>query len=72
MTELSEGRFIVTQRDNAWSFSHRGDPAGPFKTRQEAIDAAIAEACNLGNPGAQVIVQDHDLTQETVWRYPGD
>ena len=72
MSEMIESRFIVTQRDHAWVYSHRGDPAGPFKTRQEAIDAAVAEACEIGHPDAEVIVQDHDLKQETVWRYPSD
>jgi len=70
MPDASESHFIVTQRDHAWVYSHRGDPAGPFKTRQEAIDAAIAEATLLGDPRAHVIVQDNDMLQETVWSYP--
>jgi hypothetical protein len=67
---MTERHFIVTERDHAWMYSHRGDAAGPFKTREQAIEAAIAEATAMGDPAAQVIVQDHDMQQETVWRYP--
>ena len=69
---MTERHFIVTERDHAWMYSHRGAPAGLFKTREEAIEAAIAEAAALGDPAAQVIVQNRDMQQETVWRYPED
>jgi hypothetical protein len=72
MPDASESHFIVSQRDHAWVYSHRGDPAGPFRSRQDAIDAAIAEATLLGDPGAHVIVQDHDMQQEMVWMYPSN
>ena len=68
---MDERHFIVTERDHVWLYSYRGDPAGPFKTRQEAIDAAIAEATQLDYHTAHVIVQDKDMQQETVWRSPG-
>jgi hypothetical protein len=69
---MAQNHFIVTQRDNAWVYSVQGDGAGPFKSREEAIEAAIAEATQKGDPAAEVIVQDHDMQQETVWRYPDD
>ena len=69
---MAAKHFLVSERDHAWGYSSGGDPAGPFKTRQEAIDAAIAEATLDGDPSAKVIVQDHDLQQETVWQYPDD
>jgi hypothetical protein len=69
---MDERHFIVTERDHAWLYSYRGDPAGPFKTRQEAIAAAIAEATERGDRSAHVIVQDKDMQQEIVWRYPGN
>jgi hypothetical protein len=68
--KVTESHFIVTERDHAWMYSHRGDPAEPFKTRSEAIEAAIAEATAIGDPAAHVIVQNRDMQQETVWRYP--
>ena len=55
--------FIVSQRDNVWLYSHRGDNGGPFKTRDDAIAAAIAEATEGGDPATEVIVQDHDMQQ---------
>ena len=64
--------FIVSQRADVWLYSHRGDDAGPFKTREEAIEAAIQEATQAGDPATEVIVQDKDMQQETVWRYPED
>lgn len=69
---MTERHFTVTERDHAWMYSHRGDPAGPLKTREEAIEAAIAAAATFGDPAAQVIVQNRDMQQETVWRYPED
>lgn len=70
--DASETHFIVSESDHAWLYSHRGDAAGPFRSRAEAIEAAIAEAVQTGNPAAEVIVLDHDLQQEIVWRYPDE
>jgi hypothetical protein len=36
------------------------------------VAAAISEATEIGDPAIEVIVQDHDLQQETVWRYPDE
>jgi len=65
----TERHFIVFERDNAWQYSHRGVGAGPFKSRETAISAAIQEAEALHDPEVEVIVQDKDLQQETVWRH---
>jgi hypothetical protein len=62
--------FIVSQRDHVWLYSYRGDEAGPFKTKEEAVEAAIGEATQRGDPNSEVIVLDRDMQQETVWRYP--
>ena len=69
---MSEQHFIVTARDHAWQYSFRGSIAGPFKSRDEAIAAAIEDAKETGEGDVQVIVQDHDMQQETVWTYPDD
>lgn len=70
--DATPNHFIISYRDHSWLYSNRGDEAGPFRTREEAVEAAIAEAVQTGNPATKVIVQDHDLQQETVWSYPAD
>ena len=67
---MTERHFIVSERDHVWQYSFRGSVAGPFKSREDAIDAAIEEAGQAGDPQIAVIVQDHDMQQETVWRHP--
>lgn len=65
---MIDRHLIVYRRDSAWQFTCRGTITGPFKTREEAVEAAIIEARALNDPDIEVIVQDSDLTQETVWR----
>ncbi len=67
---MIDNHFVVSARDNVWLYSHKGDGAGPFKTRDKAIEAAIAEAIETGDIAAEVLVLDHDMQQETVWRHP--
>jgi len=69
---MSERHFIVYERDNSWQYTYRGSIAAPFKSRQDAIDAAIDEARKTGDANIEVIVQDHDMQQETVWRHAED
>jgi hypothetical protein len=59
--------FIVYHRDAAWQYTHKGSIAAPFDTRDQAIQAAIAEARETGRRDVRVIVQDADKTEETVW-----
>ena len=68
---MTERHFIVRYRDAAWHYAYRGNITGPFGSRDEAIEAAIKEACDTGEPEAEVIVQDPDMRQETVWRHGG-
>ena len=63
--------FIVYERDHSWQFTHRGAITAPFKTRDDAIAAAIEEARATDHRETEVIVQDKDLQQETIWRHPG-
>jgi hypothetical protein len=65
---MSERHLIVTQRDSAWQYMYRGTITGPFKGRDDAIEEAIKEARKIDDPDLEVIVQDVDLNQETVWR----
>jgi hypothetical protein len=69
---MTERHFIVYERDNTWQYTYRGSIAAPFKSRQDAIDAAIAEARQANDTTIEVIVQDHDMQQETVWRHVED
>ena len=68
---MSERHFIVYLRDAAWQYSYRGSVTAPFKTREDAIEAAIIEAQEEGDPEIEVIVQDSDMRSETVWRPSG-
>lgn len=65
---MSESHFIVYLRDGCWQHTNRGNVSAPFKTREAAIESAIAEARNANDPSAEVIVQDPETTAETVWR----
>ncbi|HEV2513846.1 MAG TPA: hypothetical protein VGV07_01240 [Devosia sp.] len=60
--------FIVNHRDDIWQYTYRGSIFAHFKSRQEAIDAAIAAARATNEPYVQVLVQDADMKQEMVWR----
>jgi hypothetical protein len=68
---MSERHFIVYLRDAAWQFSYRGSITAPFKSREEAIEAAIAQAREENDPQIEVVVQDADMRSETVWRPDG-
>ncbi|UYO00010.1 MAG: DUF2188 domain-containing protein [Devosia sp.] len=65
---MTDRHLIVCQRDNAWLFTLKGTITAPFQTREAAVKAAIAEARAQDDPQIEVIVQDQDMTQETVWR----
>lgn len=67
---MSERHYLVYLRDAAWQFSYRGSITAPFKSREEAIEAAIEEAQQSEDPDIEVLVQDADMRMETVWR-PG-
>jgi hypothetical protein len=68
---MSERHFIVYLRDASWQYSYRGSITAPFKSREEAIEAAIGEAQDLDDPAIEVLVQDADMKTETVWRPDG-
>ena len=65
---MTERHLIVCQRDSAWQYTYRGTITAPFSSRDEAIEAAIAEAREINDAELEVVVQDQDMTQETVWR----
>lgn len=65
---MTQNHFIVCERDGAWQHTNRGSISAPFKTREAAIESAIDEARNSGEPDAEVIVQDPEMQTSTVWR----
>jgi hypothetical protein len=69
---MTERHFIVYERNNSWQYTYRGSIAAPFKSRDEAVAAAIQEAKETGDPEVAVLVQDHDMQQEIVWRHAGE
>ena len=69
---MSESHFIVTLRDGSWLHTNRGTTSAPFKSREAAIEAAIEDARESGDPAAEVIVQDSETSAEIVWRSSQD
>ncbi len=67
-TAHPERHFIVLFRDAGWQFTYRGSVSGPFASREDAIAEAIREARATREPEVEVIVQEPDMRQETVWR----
>lgn len=65
---MSQHHLIVYRRDNAWQFTYRGTITAPFISREEAVAAAIIEARALADDDIKVVVQNTDMTEETVWR----
>ena len=65
---MDTNHYVVSQRESAWQYSHRGEISGPYDTKQKAIDAAIAGAKQAGDADAEVLVRDADLKTESVWR----
>lgn len=63
-----EHHYIVSMNNGVWQFSALGHTHAHFASEREAIDAAISEARRAGEPGAQVIVQETNQEQSTVWR----
>lgn len=69
---MSQTHFLVYLRDASWQFSYRGSITAPFKTREEAIEAAIEAAREAEDPDVEVLVQDADMRTESVWRPDGE
>ena len=69
---MSESHFIVCLREGAWQHTNRGSTSAPFRTREDAIEAAIGEARSSGDESAEVIVQDPETSARTVWRSAED
>ena len=65
---MDTNHYVVSQRESAWQYSHRGEISGPYYTKQKAIDAAIAAATQADEADAEVLVRDADLKTESVWR----
>jgi hypothetical protein len=62
--------YVVAQQDKAWQFSFKGDVTGPFTSREEAVEEAIAAAQRSGDQDVEVMVRDAELNSQTVWK-PG-
>ena len=67
-----ERHFIVFFSNAGWQFTYRGSITGPFENRDIAVAEAIREARESGTEGVEVIVQEKDLRQQTVWRHSTD
>jgi len=65
---VTEHHYIVSNNNGVWQFSALGNTFSHFTSAEAAIDAAITAAREAGEPGAQVIVQETNKEQSTVWR----
>jgi hypothetical protein len=65
---MSSQHFVVAAQDRSWHYSFKGAVTGPFASRQEAVDAAIAQAREVTGEAVEVVVRDADMRSETVWR----
>lgn len=65
---MTEKHLIVSQLESGWQFSIAGSITAPFKSREAAIEAAIAEARKRDDPEIAVVVQDQDMIEEIIWR----
>lgn len=68
---MTTSHFVVSQRENAWQVSFKGEVTAPFGSRAAAIAAAIEMAGQIGGTETEVVVRDADLRTETVWRADG-
>lgn len=72
---MSQDHYLVVFRDHHWDVTHKGDVQGPFRSREDALKAAIAGAAEDGRNGisAEVRVQeDQDREFRTAWKYGRD
>jgi hypothetical protein len=66
---MSSSHYLVAAAAiSGWQFSHKGDITGPFESKEQAVEAAIAAAGEAEAPDVEVMVQDADMKLETVWR----
>lgn len=65
---MTERHYIVSNQDGIWQFSTRGNTRSHFESRDHAIIAAVEAAKEAGEADAEVIVQDINKEQSTVWR----
>lgn len=65
---MSNSHFLVYLRDSSWQFSYRGSITAPFKSREEAVEAAINAAQDTDDADVEVVVQEADMRIETIWR----
>jgi hypothetical protein len=65
---MTEHHYIVSNNNGVWQFSARGNTFSHFDSEQHAVAAAIAAAQEDGELEAQVIVQETNKEQSTVWR----
>lgn len=65
---MINNHFVISQRENGWQFSFRGDVTGPFTSKEDAVESAIKAASKFDGDAVEVVVHDADLRAETVWR----
>jgi hypothetical protein len=66
---MSSSHYVVSERsESVWQFSHKGEIAGPYASREAAVEAAISEAKASLDADCEVLVRDASLKTVTVWQ----
>ena len=66
---MAEHHYLVARTDSQWKVSYHGTDQGPFATKDEAVEAAIAAAQAEHDEGAdvEVLVQDIESNFHMAW-----
>ncbi|MDB5623776.1 MAG: hypothetical protein JWR39_2339 [Devosia sp.] len=66
---MAEHHYIVARSESQWKVSYHGTDQGPFATKDEAVEVAIAAARAEHEDGTdvEVLVQDIESNFHTAW-----
>lgn len=71
---MAAEQYLIIKDNGEWKISFKDKLYGPYKSQQDAIDAAIDCAYAMGDIGidAHVLVQQADNELKTEWSYSLD
>ncbi|HEY4202440.1 MAG TPA: hypothetical protein VGM83_17960 [Devosiaceae bacterium] len=71
---MTAHHYVVSQNKGCWHVSFHGINQGPFSTKQDAVDTAIAEARQSARPNVEVevLVQDIESNFRSAWKSGDD
>ena len=71
---MARAQYFVTLHEGEWKISFNGEHYGPYRTQQDAIEAARNAAKSTYDKGgtSQVLIQGKDNKFRTEWTYGDD